>query len=119
MNVLLVDDEATMRKMLKIMLRKRGYQVFEASSGEEAFGLLFKHPIDILVTDVVMEEMDGMALADSVLQWKPDLPVVFISGYPVDVETTRCRYPRSAFVPKPFPAEDLTNSIEELTGAMA
>src|SRR5690242_3605566 len=117
MNVLLVDDEATIRKLTKRMLQSRGVEVFDAASGEDALALSEKHAIDVLVTDMVMDGMDGAALAESLLARHPDLPVLFISGYPVDFENERRRFARCAFLAKPYQSADLMQAINDLAGA--
>src|SRR5262249_17991982 len=91
MNVLLVDDEPMMRKMVKLTLEKRGFQVFDSPNGKDALCLLSSEgqKIEVLVTDVVMEDMDGWALARSLAERHPDLPVLFTSGYPINFENER------------------------------
>ena len=66
--------------MVKLTLRKRGLEVFDAANGADALVLSEKQPIDILVTDVVMEDMDGWTLAQSLAKRYPNLPVLFVSG---------------------------------------
>jgi two-component system, cell cycle sensor histidine kinase and response regulator CckA len=119
MTLLLVDDEATLRKMVRAMLQRRGIQVIEAASAAEAMVLFEQHPIDILVTDVVMEGVDGRALAKSLQERNPALPVVYISGYPLDFHNECQACPRSAFLPKPFDPRDLVSAIIELSGKAA
>jgi len=116
MNVLLVDDEPMMREMVKLTLRKRGLEVFDAANGADALVLSEKQPIDILVTDVVMEDMDGWTLAHSLAKRYPNLPVLFVSGYPIDFEDERPKYARCAFLPKPFQPSELMRAITELVG---
>jgi len=114
MNVLLVDDEATIRRMMRVMLQKRGFQVYDASNGADALASAQQHPINVLVTDVVMQDMDGWTLARSMTQRQPELPVLFVSGYPVDFEAERPRTSRCAFLPKPFDSGELVSAITEL-----
>ena len=114
MNVLLVDDESLMRKMVKLALQKRGFQVFDAASGVDALALAQQHQIDILVTDVVMEGMDGWTLARSLRERYPDLPVLFMSGYPTDFAAARQKYSPCVFLPKPFQPAALMDTISEL-----
>jgi len=118
MKVLLVDDDAMLRSMLKIGLQGHGFQVLDASSGAEALTLAQAQPIDVLVADVVMGYMDGWTLAASLLKQYPDLPVLFISGYTVDFESKRQSYPRSAFLQKPFLIGKLVDAIADLSGAL-
>lgn len=116
MNVLLVDDEATMRKMVKVTLQKRSFQVFDAANALDALTLSQQHQIDVVVTDIVMKEMDGWALADLLARQRPGLPVVFMSGYPIDFEKERQKYSPCAFLSKPFQPGALMNAIFEVTG---
>ena len=117
MTILLVDDEDNLRRFLKLVLKSAGFEVVEASNGAEALKLSEKRQIDVLVTDVVMSDMDGITLAHSLVSLKPGLPVVFISGYPMDFEAERQRHPRCAFLPKPFPANKLVRTITSLAEA--
>jgi two-component system cell cycle sensor histidine kinase/response regulator CckA len=117
MNVLLVDDEPTIRKMMRSILQRRGFQVFDASKGVDALTVAQNNPIDVLVTDVVMGDMDGPTLAHSLVERKPDLPVLFVSGYPMDLEAERQRFTRCAFLRKPFQPSELFNAISEVSGA--
>lgn len=81
--VLVVDDEPSIRKMLVQTLQPLGYKLFDAPSGEDAVKLSDACPcsIDLLVTDVVMGEMNGIQLAETLQQRRPDIKVIFISGY--------------------------------------
>jgi len=115
MNILLVDDEPNIRKMMKHMLRSGGFDVLDAASGAEALALSHHQPIDILVTDVVMEGMDGRVLARSLTAAHPGLPVLFISGFPMDIESERDCHNRCAFLPKPFQRNELLRAISELS----
>jgi CheY-like chemotaxis protein len=112
MIVLLVDDEPMMRKMMKSMLERRGVQVLDAGNAAEALAISREHAFDVLVTDIVMDGVDGWKLAESLIRERPALPVLFISGMPADFETEGRRYPRCAFLPKPFQANDLMNAID-------
>jgi two-component system cell cycle sensor histidine kinase/response regulator CckA len=115
--VLLVDDEPTLRKMTRRMLQSCGFEIFDASSGADALAIVQEHSIDILVTDVVMNGMDGIFLADTLVGRRPDLKVLFISGYPFDVQAAQRRYARCAFLPKPFQKSELLNTVTRLSGA--
>jgi DNA-binding NtrC family response regulator len=120
MNVLLVDDEAMMRKMVKIALQKNGFQVFDAATGADALALAQAHRIDVLVTDVVMDDdMDGWSLASSLVERYPRLPVVFMSGYPTDLANKRQEYARCTFLAKPFQPGDLMQAISWVLAARA
>jgi signal transduction histidine kinase/CheY-like chemotaxis protein len=81
--ILLVEDEEGVRRLLKHVLAREGYNVLEAASGPEALELYhqLRDPVDLLLTDVVMPRMSGRELADQILKLQPGLKIVFISGY--------------------------------------
>jgi len=113
--VLLVEDETAVRHIARITLENHGYRVIEAGNGREALALQpADAPItaDVLVTDVMMPEMDGPTLAGALRQRQADLPVVFMSGYVdhADLESTPARE-RAAFLQKPFSPVDLVQAV--------
>src|SRR3954471_344460 len=79
-NILLVDDEHAVRTVIAVMLRRAGYDVILAGSGEEALTLFDAHPeIRILVSDIAMPDMQGPELAQRLIALKPELFVLLIS----------------------------------------
>ena len=108
--VLVVEDEHDLRRLLLEVLRGRGYTVLEASRPEQALELSQQYPgqIDLLVTDVVMPNMNGPALAGKLQQQRPGLPVLFISGYSEPAQAPR------PFLKKPFPPEALAQAVRAL-----
>ncbi len=115
--LLLVEDEDAVRAFSARALRSKGYNVLEARSGEAALELLGEQqkPIDLLITDVVMPRIDGPALVREVRGQRPDLKVIFISGY---AETTfRERLDQGDgihFLPKPFSLKQLAGKVKEV-----
>ena len=81
--ILVVDDEPVIRKLVSAMLSSSGYQIILADTGEQAIKLFRKQPkaIDLLLTDVVAPGMAGPTLADQLTELRPDLRVLFMSGY--------------------------------------
>jgi two-component system cell cycle sensor histidine kinase/response regulator CckA len=112
--VLLVEDEAPVRAFASRALRLRGYTVIEADSAESALSTL-EDPtvdVDVFVTDVVMPGMDGPSWVRKALVDRPDVKVVFVSGYAEDsFADTQERIPNSVFLPKPFSLNDLTATV--------
>ena len=113
--VLLVEDEAPVRAFASRALRLRGYTVLEAASAEEALKTL-EDPgleVDVFVTDVVMPGMDGPSWVRLALQHRPNVRVIFVSGYAEDcLSEDQARIPNSVFLPKPFSLNDLTTTVQ-------
>jgi two-component system cell cycle sensor histidine kinase/response regulator CckA len=110
-SVLLVEDEDRVRKLVRFTLEGQGYVVTEASGGEAALRLLTAdRVIDVLVTDLVMPGIDGRELAARVRALRPDVGVVFISGYVPDHRRLE-GLPGALFLPKPFAPLDLVKTV--------
>jgi len=107
--VLLVEDEDNVRRTMHRHFEKAGYQLLEASDGEEAevIAQRYDEPIHILVTDVMMPGMTGPQLADRLARFRPDIKVLFVSGYPHDAL-------KGDFLPKPFSAAELLGRVRAL-----
>ncbi|HVY17678.1 MAG TPA: ATP-binding protein [Rhodopila sp.] len=109
--ILLVDDDDAVRAVAATMLADLGYTVREAGSGESALAMLERDgAIDVLMTDLVMPGMNGSQLAAAARERRPDLPVLFVSGYadPLD-EAWSLNHP---LIRKPFGAADLHRAVE-------
>lgn len=113
--VLLVEDEAPVRAFAARALRLRGYTVIEAESAEEALEKL-EDPdlqVDIFVTDVVMPGLDGPTWVKQALERRPQVRVVFMSGYAEDcLSEGQARIPNSVFLAKPFSLGDLAQTVQ-------
>ncbi|MEM1205203.1 MAG: two-component regulator propeller domain-containing protein [Acidobacteriota bacterium] len=112
--VLVVEDEHALRRLLCSLLRKSGYQVLEAAGGEEAFEMDRRFPgqIHLLVTDVIMPEIDGPSIARRLIQRRPNLSVLYVSGYPDDVLGKRGILPEGTnFLSKPFTPAELLGKV--------
>ncbi len=114
--VMLVEDEDAVRLFSARALRNKGYKVIEAKSGENALELLEKHPgIDVLVTDVVMPQMDGTELIKRVRERLPGMRVICISGYAEETFRKRLDSAQDVhFLPKPFTLEQLAGKVKEV-----
>jgi DNA-binding NtrC family response regulator len=113
--VLVVDDDHGVRRLTARMLRTQGYQVFEAESGAEALRTLESEPdIRLLVTDIVMPGMDGLALADQALAKLPQLRVMLMTGHAPELTAQLNLRPSPLPVLlKPFTAEQLVGKVRD------
>jgi CheY-like chemotaxis protein len=114
-SVLVVDDDRGVRRLTARMLRTEGYKVLEAESGAEALRVLESDPsIRLMVTDIVMPEMDGLALADQALAGRPRLRVVLMTGHSLEL-TSRLGLRESPLpvLLKPFSAEQLLGKVRD------
>jgi two-component system, cell cycle sensor histidine kinase and response regulator CckA len=119
--ILLAEDEDAVRTVAKLILERQGYTVLAAADGEEAIELFAEHKesIAMLVTDIMMPGLGGMAVAESVVKEKPGIPVLFISGYPDDAAIDKDFSSGDvSFLPKPFTPKELSGAVAEaLEGA--
>lgn len=114
--ILLVEDEAPVRAFANRALRLRGYTVLEAENAETALETLEDKSleIDVFVTDVVMPGMDGPSWVRQALKDRPDVRVVFVSGYAEDsLGEAQKKIPNSVFLPKPFSLSDLKDTVNK------
>ena len=114
--VLLVEDEAAVLRLSKIVLERFGYLVLTAATPGEAIHLFDTHPgpVHLLVTDVVMPEMNGRELAARLRSSKPQLKALFVSGYSASALAPRGVLDEGVhFLQKPFSLEDLAASVRE------
>ncbi len=113
--ILLVEDQPEVRQFTATVLREYGYAVLQASGGEEALAAYASQPIDLLLTDVVMPKMSGTDLAARVRQGQPDVKVLFMSGYSMEVLAWReTGTTGAAFIQKPFAREELAAKVREV-----
>ena len=118
--ILLADDESAVRGPLRRILEDSGFRVVEAAGGEEALSLAgdLVGPIHLLVTDVVMPGMSGGELARKLGESRPQMKILFMSGYSSEaVETHGHLVPGARFIPKPFSARDLVGRVQEILAA--
>nr|WP_321444016.1 response regulator [uncultured Cohaesibacter sp.] len=115
--ILLVEDEEAVRAFAARALASRGYSVHEAGSGAEALELIeeIEEKVDLVVSDVVMPEMDGPTMLGELRKKRPELKVIFMSGYAE--EAFRKNLPDNVefgFLPKPFSLKQLATKIREV-----
>jgi PAS domain S-box-containing protein len=115
--ILLVEDEAGVRELTRLVLERQGYSVLKAGEAQEALRLVETHtgPIHLLLTDVVMPGASGKALAETLTGMVPDLKVLFMSGYPEQVIAHHgVLEPGIAFLQKPFSPMALARSVRRV-----
>ena len=114
--VLLVEDEDSVRRFAARALRRQGYTVLEAGNGHEALEIKAAHDgtIDLVVSDIVMPEMDGPSLLKELRKTNPELKIIFMSGYADDALSSLASGEEFAFLSKPFQLTDLVTAVKEL-----
>jgi signal transduction histidine kinase len=115
--ILLVEDESMVRLLVRSILEESGYDVLEATRGTEELRFCedYKDPIHLMITDLVMPQMGGRELARAVEKLRPEIPVLYVSGYTDDVTTHNDLLdPSTSFLEKPFTPEVLSTRIRNL-----
>ncbi len=117
-NILIIDDDIDFRSMLKKLLEKNHYQVFEARDGLEGMRTLNSQQVDLVVTDIIMPDMDGI---ETIMKLRTDFPktrVIAISGGgrigPTDYLNAARALGATHVLSKPFPNEEFLEHVAEL-----
>jgi len=115
--VLLVEDEPTVRGVAERALTRHGYTVITADNGEEALEVLSRgEEIDLLISDVVMPGMDGPTMVKQARQDRPDLKILFMSGYAEEQLRKSINVDNVGFLPKPFSVQELAEAAKRAMG---
>jgi two-component system cell cycle sensor histidine kinase/response regulator CckA len=120
--ILLVEDEESVRQLVRETLQSRGYRVLEAANGNAALTLAAAHAetIHLVVTDVVMPGISGHELAQKISATRPGMKILYLSGYAEDAFTTPfAADAQKAFLQKPFTLQALSRKVREVLGAPA
>jgi len=116
--ILLAEDDNDMRRFLEKALANAGYDVISYDNGASAYERLREEPFTLLLTDIVMPEMDGIELARRATELDPDLKVMFITGFAAVALNPESEAPKDAKVlSKPFHLRDLVNEVEKMLAA--
>jgi len=118
--VLLVDDDEGIRGLLRDTLERSGYRVLEARFTSDALLIGRRHegPIHVMIADVMMPGINGRELADMFTASRPQMKVLYISGYPLEVVREKLRQPdMDAFLQKPFAPDALLRKVRDLLEA--
>jgi two-component system, cell cycle sensor histidine kinase and response regulator CckA len=116
--ILIVEDDDSLRNLLMKSLTKNGFKTLSAGTGDEAIQSFHKYPpIDLLITDVVLPQMSGREVAERLTSLRPEMKVLFMSGYAPDIISNQGVLDAdAAFIAKPFTGEMLAQQVRELLG---
>ena len=112
--ILLAEDDDSMRVYLARALERVGYSVVAVDNGLAALPLLESEPFDLLLTDIVMPEMDGIELAQKAAEIAPDIGVMFITGFAAVALKAGRKTPDAKVLSKPFHLRDLVAEVERM-----
>lgn len=116
--VLLVEDDPDVREVASFILSEMGFEVLEAGDGLSGLALVETIPgIDVLFTDIVMPGLDGVMLAERAHEIRPDLPVVYATGFADRVREMRHARLEGEVLQTPFRRRDLATAIERALGS--
>lgn len=119
-HILLVEDEDAVRTFSKRALTNKGYVVTDANGGEQAMKVINDektNAIDLLITDVIMPDIDGPVLAKQIREKFPDLKIIFISGYTEEKLKDELNDDKTWFLPKPFTLTQLAAKVKDVLGS--
>lgn len=112
--VLVVDDERAMREFLAVLLEKEGHNVMTASDGEQALRIVAEQPLDLVISDVRMPKVDGIALLAGIRAQHPHLPVILVTAYASSDSTIRAmQLGADDYLTKPFRLDELRLVVEK------
>jgi two-component system cell cycle sensor histidine kinase/response regulator CckA len=113
--ILVVEDAEAIRSMVCTMLSQQGYRCLEAADGVDALRMLDETalPVHLVLTDVIMPKMTGAELGRHLVRRRPDLPIVFMSGYCDDPAVRDFERMPLIFLPKPFTATALLDKVRQ------
>jgi len=112
--ILLVEDEQTVRTVAKACLEEYGYRVLEAGNADDAIEICRNRaePVHLLITDVILPKKDGKSLSDEIRKMRPDISVLFMSGYAAEIMAEKgLASGEYAFIPKPIDFDQLLRSV--------
>ena len=112
--ILLAEDDASMREYLQRALQRVGYDVDAVGCGTEAIPLLEADHYDLLLTDIVMPEMDGIELAQKASAMDPEIRVMFITGFAAVALQSGRAAPEAKMLSKPFHLKDLVAEVDRI-----
>lgn len=120
-NILVVDDEEPIRSLVRKILVKEGHEVCEAENGQVACDLFEKADIDLIITDLVMPEKNGIEMIMEIKRLHPQLKVIAISGGvgfsgQIDLLSVASLLGAKHIIKKPFGVDDIRNAVNDMLG---
>ena len=115
--ILVIDDDAVFREMLVQMLRQEGYEVSEAADGSEGLRLQFENPFDLIISDIIMPEKEGIEMIIEIRKKFTDARFIVVSGggwYGTEIDFDMARKLGAATLEKPFSRDDITTVIRDV-----
>ena len=115
--ILLIDDEEAFRSLIKQVLSKAGYDVVEAANGVEAINRFYEKPADMIITDIIMPEKEGIETIIELKKAHPELKLIAMSGggwYGTDIDFDMARKLGARTLDKPFALQELLDVVAEL-----
>jgi CheY-like chemotaxis protein len=121
MTILVVDDDAQIRRLVRSILSRQGFQTLEAHDAQMALGMVRQHGADVaaLVTDIHMPRMSGVELAQALRTELRNVPVLFLSTLATPTDELARAVPGCRFVQKPFRQAALVEAVRKLVGSNA
>jgi CheY-like chemotaxis protein len=116
--IMFVDDEPEVRSIARITLEQLGYQLIEAEDGVQALALFNKHKseINLVITDVLMPNLDGLGLVSRLTKIKPELPILLLSGHVLEEDLWAPGNAQLRYLMKPYRLTDLQDAVVDLIG---
>jgi len=111
--ILFAEDEPISRKLISMFLRREGYEVDEAKDGAEALDLLNNFQFDLVISDIRLPRVDGIAVVTRLRAISPDTPFIVLTSYPNDA-LDLSKMPKSLVIGKPVLIDNLQSNIQRL-----
>lgn len=112
--ILVVDDEAKMRRLLEIMLNQMDYAVLQAGDGLEALSVLANQPVDLIISDLKMPKLDGIGLLKALREQDHHIPVIVVTAYAtVETAVDAMKYGASDYIVRPFELETVATAVQQ------
>jgi len=117
--ILFVDDEPEVRSIARLSLEQAGYQLIESEDGQKALAIFEKERanIGLVITDVLMPNLDGLGLSARLHKIDPDLPILLLSGHVLEEDLWAPGNARMRYLMKPYRLQDLQDTVADLIGA--